>query len=105
MVTNRTLAHSIAAIAAIVSVVSLSALSGAQTTMAIWMADLTEQAAADHGCKIKFVSNVVEKPVDGQQTILAKVHCEDGRAFDVFRPNAFNDFRFNECDSRTRSSC
>ena len=73
--------------------------------MSIWMADLTEQAAVDHGCKISFVSQVLEKPVNGRQTILAKVHCEDGRAFDVFRPDAFTDFKFNECESRVRSSC
>ena len=78
---------------------------GQGQTMAIWMADLTEQASADHGCKVKLVSQVMEATVDGRQTVLAKVHCEDGRAFDVYRPDAYTDFQFSECESRGRSSC
>ena len=69
------------------------------------MADLTEQAATDYGCKVKLISQVVERPVEGRETVLAKVHCEDGRAFDVFRPDAYTDFSFKECESRVRSSC
>lgn len=64
---------------------------------AAWQEDLIAEIRAAHGCTVAYLSQVVERTVDGRQIVFAKVHCEDGRVFDASRTNALEPFVFREC--------
>ena len=49
-----------------------------------WQAQLTEQMLRDYDCEVAFFSQVGERMVNGDQVVLAKVHCIDKRAFESF---------------------
>lgn len=64
---------------------------------AAWQEDLAVELRAATGCRVAYLSQVVERMVDGRQVILAKAHCEDGRVFDASRTDAVAPFEFKEC--------
>jgi hypothetical protein len=70
-----------------------------------WEGDLTAEIELTEGCKVSYLSHVVERAVEGRQVVMAKAHCEDGRVFDVLRPDAFEPFQFNECQPEAGRSC
>lgn len=62
-----------------------------------WQEDLAVEIRAAKGCSVAYLSQVVERLVDGRQVIFAKAHCEDGRVFDASRTDALAPFDFKEC--------
>jgi hypothetical protein len=62
-----------------------------------WQTDLAAQLRWDHDCEVQFISNVIERLVDGRQVVIAKAHCDDGRVFDALQRNEFTDFEITEC--------
>lgn len=69
----------------------------ADSASAAWQDDLAVEIRAAKGCKVAYLSQVVERSVDGRQVILAKAHCEDGRVFDVSRTDSVAPFEFKDC--------
>jgi hypothetical protein len=69
---------------------------------AVWAADwhdeLARQIAHDEGCEVAFLSQVIERDVNGKRLIMAKVHCEDKRSFDVLRVSDDFAFEFKACE-------
>ena len=49
-------------------------------------------------CEVSFLTQVVERDLDGRSVILAKVHCTDGRTFDASRDDSFAAFEFRVCE-------
>jgi hypothetical protein len=83
---------------------ALSCLS-AMPALAAWEDELTEQVLYDESCKVAFLSQVVERTIDGRRTIMAKVHCEDKRAFDAYRGDDREPFQFKACEKPEAKSC
>ena len=64
---------------------------------ASWQEDLAVELRVAKGCTVTFLSQVVERSVDGRQVIFAKAHCEDGRVFDASWTDPAMPFDFKEC--------
>lgn len=70
---------------------------------ASWQDDLAAQLRWDHQCQVAFYSGVIERMVNGQQVVIAKAHCEDGRVFDAIQKNELEEFEINECTPKEQS--
>lgn len=65
---------------------------------ASWHDDLAVDIEEEHNCEVAFLTQIVERVIDGKKFILAKVHCRDGRAFDAKRTDQYDIFEFKECE-------
>lgn len=83
---------------------ALSGLWGAPAS-AQWEEELSEQVREEHGCKVAFLSQVVERTVEGRRTIMARVHCEDKRTFDAYREDDFEPFEIRACEQPDAEVC
>ena len=83
----------------------LAASQGVAWAQAGWEVDLTAEIDLAKGCKVAYLSHVVERKVEGKELVMAKAHCEDQRVFDAMRPDAFQPFQFNECQPDAAQSC
>lgn len=63
-----------------------------------WQGDLANEALLMEDCEVSFLTQVVERDLDGRTVILAKVHCVDGRTFDASRDDSFAAFEFRACE-------
>jgi ATP-binding protein involved in chromosome partitioning len=63
-----------------------------------WEQDLAEQMIDEFDCRVAYFTNVVEREVDGQRTVFAKVHCEDKRAYDAVLDPSDPFFQIRECE-------
>lgn len=70
-----------------------------------WEVDLAAEIDLVEGCKVAYLSHVVEREVAGKDVVMVKAHCEDQRVFDAMRPDAFEPFQFNECQPDAAQSC
>lgn len=70
-----------------------------------WQAELSEQILQEHDCEVAFLSQVTERPVNGDAVIFAKVHCVDKRTFDAYRDSAFEPFEIHICEVPEARSC
>ncbi len=73
----------------------LAAAGHAQTD---WQAELADEILIMEDCEVSFLTQVVERTIDGREVIIAKVHCTDGRTFDASRDDAFAAFDFALCE-------
>jgi hypothetical protein len=78
-------------------------IASATPAHASWQDDLTAQLRWDHQCQVAFYSDVIERLVNGQQVVIAKAHCEDGRVFDAIQKNELEEFQINECTPKEQS--
>ncbi|MDF1586698.1 hypothetical protein [Marinimicrococcus flavescens] len=62
-----------------------------------WPEELAAEILMVEDCVVAFLSNVEEREIDGRQTVMAKVHCEDQRVFDAWREDPLLAFQFNDC--------
>lgn len=67
------------------------------SAFADWKAELTKQMRDDFGCKVEYMSHIVERNIGGKTLISAKVHCEDKRAFDATRDRPLQRFIVRRC--------
>ena len=65
---------------------------------ASWEEDLAAEVLIMEDCTVSFLSQIVERKIDGRSLVMAKVHCEDGRAFDATREDSFAAFEFRACE-------
>ena len=77
----------------------------AQADREDWAPTLTVQIFDEYQCIVSFLSQVVEREVDGQPVVIAKAHCEDDRAFDIFREGAEGRFEIIECEVPNQEAC
>lgn len=63
-----------------------------------WQAELANDALILEDCEVSFLTQVIEREVDGRQVVIAKVHCADGRTFDAHREDSFAAFAFSICE-------
>lgn len=101
MTASRFLPAAVSMLAAVLLVPSLPLR--AQDTG--WEEQLTEQVLREYDCEVAFLSQVSERVVNGDQVILAKVHCQDKRSFDAYRNSAFKPFEIHPCDNPDNRVC
>ena len=77
----------------------------ASPALAAWQDELTQQVLRDESCKVAFLSQVVERTIDGRRVIMAKVHCEDKRTFDAYRGDDREPFEFKACEKPEAETC
>lgn len=65
-----------------------------------WQKELTMQLRELHDCTLGFLSHVQESKIEGLPKVIAKAHCEDGRAFDVSREHERGLFKITECETQ-----
>ena len=70
-----------------------------------WQVQLTDQMLRDYDCEVAFFSQVGERMVNGDQVVLAKVHCVDKRTFDAYRDSAFEAFEIHPCENPDNRVC
>jgi hypothetical protein len=70
-----------------------------------WQRVLSADIEFEHGCEVAYLSQVVEREVDGDLMVVAKVHCVDQRTFDAIRMRSADAFEFKECTLREKQSC
>ena len=70
-----------------------------------WGPLLTDQMAEEYDCEVAFFSQVAERDVDGNVVVLAKVHCQDKRTFDAYRPGSFEVFEIRPCENPDNRVC
>lgn len=71
-----------------------------------WQADLANEILIMEDCEVSFLTQVIERNVDGRQVVIAKVHCVDGRTFDALREDTFAAFDFSICEpEESPASC
>jgi len=86
--------------------IALVALWTAQSVPAQeWQAQLNEQVLREYDCEVAFFSQVAERMVNGEQVVLAKVHCVDKRTFDAYRDSAFEPFEIHPCENPDNRVC
>ncbi len=83
----------------------LVATHGAGADRRDWAPALTAQIFDEHQCVVAFLSQVVEREVDGRPVVIAKAHCEDDRAFDVYREGRLSRFEITECEVPDQEVC
>ena len=62
-----------------------------------WKSELTRQMRDDFGCKVEYMSHIIERKIGDKILISAKVHCEDKRAFDATRDRPLQRFMVRRC--------
>ena len=85
-----------ACLAAMVTLGLLTAAAGSAQQR--WESELADEILIMEDCEVSFLTQVVERTIDGREVILAKVHCTDGRTFDASRDDAFATFDFSLCE-------
>lgn len=69
-----------------------------------WQTDLANEALIMEDCEVSFLTQVIEREIDGRQVVMAKVHCVDGRTFDAIREDSFAAFALTICEPETEPS-
>ena len=102
---RRLSGHPVRIIAVVFGAVLFAAPFGAQAAEDEWGPLLTDQMAVEYGCEVAFFSQVAERDVDGNVVVLAKVHCQDKRTFDAYRPGSFEVFEIHPCENPNNRVC
>jgi hypothetical protein len=63
-----------------------------------WQTELADEILIMEDCEVSFLTQVIERTIDGREVILAKVHCADGRTYDASRDDSFAAFSFSICE-------
>ena len=100
---RRTAIRSVTALLS--AVAALLAVSSALADRRDWGPALTQQILDEHHCVVAFLSQVVEREVDGIEIVIAKAHCEDDRAFDIYREGILRRFQITECEVPDQETC
>ena len=90
--------------ASVVSAAALELTVLSAPALADWEGDLAAQLRWNHECLVQYYSGVIERMIEGQLVVIAKAHCEDGRAFDATQRNELEDFEITEC-TPTEQAC
>jgi hypothetical protein len=81
----------------LMAALTVATASVAQDQPPSWRNALEQQLLNDHKCKVMYLTNVKERNEGGRETIEARAHCDDTRAFDVKRLDRGLRFDAQEC--------
>ncbi len=70
-----------------------------------WQSEIVRDIMAAKKCEVDFLSHVIERRIEGLQVVMAKVHCQDQRAFDAIRRGEKAAFEYRECEKRDEATC
>ncbi len=76
-------------------------LLAAATILPEWQQKLNSQMLSQHDCEVNYLSNVRLGVKDGKESVSARVHCMDQRAFDVSRTGRDQPYKVEECGPTT----
>lgn len=76
---------------------ALATAAAAQDQAPAWRDELERQLLKDHECKVMYLTNIKEQTEGGRETLEARAHCDDNRAFDVRRLDRGLKFDSKEC--------
>lgn len=97
-----------APIATIAPVIGLTLIGLAAAPLAMaqaeWEQNLADEILIMEDCEVSFLTQVVERQVEGRRVVMAKVHCIDGRTFDATRDDDFAAFEFRICEPESEPS-
>jgi hypothetical protein len=85
----------------LLAVLSLAAGSIPAVGQDKWLQDLSEQMLDEYNCEVAYLTNVVEREIDGELTVIVKVHCTDKRAYDAVLDPSDPFFQIRECQLDT----
>jgi hypothetical protein len=74
-----------------------------QPALADWQEDLAAQLRWDYECVVSYYSGVIERLIEGNQVVIAKAHCDDGRVFDAIQRNELEEFEVSECTPKEQA--
>jgi len=80
-------------------------LAWAAPAAADWRDEVGVQLQEEQNCTLAFFSQIIIRNVNGKETIIAKAHCEDKRAFDIFRDDPNDPFTLKECGVPEKIEC
>lgn len=80
---------------------SLLALAG--PAAAQWEEAITDLLREETGCEADFIAELQERTEDGQTIVEARVHCADGRTFDVSWNLDTGAFTHERCGGATKA--
>ena len=63
----------------------------------LWIGELTYQLERDVQCDVSYYIRAKDYGEGGFGYVEARAKCEDGREFDAFRENRFDDFTIIQC--------
>lgn len=69
----------------------------AATILPEWQQTLNSQLMKEENCEVNFLSNLKVSVVNGQESVLARAHCTDKRAFDVSRIGRDKPYKIEQC--------
>jgi hypothetical protein len=83
----------------LISMVMLATATAAasQAQAPSWRAELEKQLLSKHKCRVVYLTNVKERTEGGRESVEARAHCDDTRAFDVKRLDRGLQFDSQEC--------
>lgn len=76
---------------------TMATAAAAQDQPSTWRDTLEKQLQREHKCKVMYLTNIKERNEGGRETIEARAHCDDNRAFDVKRLDRNLKFDAQEC--------
>jgi len=85
--------------------IGAAAWSAAAQESDLWRFDIQEEALETLRCEITYFSHVMERTIKGKAVVMAKIHCEDSRAFDAIRDGEDAFFTFTKCRERDERAC
>lgn len=80
-------------------------VAAAAPARATWEEELSEQVREEFGCVVSFLSQVVDRTVDGRRIVMARIHCEDKRTFDAYRDDDMAPFEIKTCEKPDAEAC
>ncbi len=101
----RSTVHLVNFTAAALAAAVLATAAAAQNAQDDWGPLLTDQMSLEYDCEVAFFSQVAERDVNGQVIVIAKVHCQDKRTFDAYRPGSFELFEIHPCENPEHRVC
>jgi hypothetical protein len=89
-------------VARLVLVVLSVPLLAAAVMLPEWQQQLNSQLKKEQNCEVNYLSNLRISAVNGEETVFARAHCMDKRAFDVSRMGPGKPYKIQEC---TTNAC
>lgn len=83
-------------VVAVATAIAIAA--GGGLTQGDWQGDLAAEIMILEGCEAGFLTQVIEREVDGGELVMAKLHGTAGRTFDARREDAFAAFDVTICE-------
>ena len=88
-----------------IGALAITSISSSALAQAPWAEELALQIKALRDCDVALLAQVLERESNGVTFVMAKVHCEDGRAFDALKPGRDELFKFTECGRPNERDC